>query len=163
MGGGIVINSSSQDIYIAFDAHQIGANGQNLDVVVPLHPGESSEKFTYDADAVVVANGQSISGAKEGSFKVSAGTVEVKDKDGKLVLSGDATYHAMKHRTNPADRSGYQPASQTPQQWRMTKSQSQMESDRQRTAETRKTRERRAWEQKRRDFMSRLRNIFGGK
>lgn len=63
----------------------MGAKDTSLDVVIPLHPGESSETFTYDADAVVVAPDQNISGAEEGSFKVSAGTVEV--KDGKLESS----------------------------------------------------------------------------
>lgn len=147
-------------MYIAFDADQLDKGGKNLDVVIPLHPGESSEMFTYDADAVVIKSGQSISGATEGSFKVSAGTVEVVDKNGKQVLIGSATYRGMKNRENPADRSGYQSAKQTPQQWRISKTQADMERDRQTTASTREVRERRAWERRRRALWNKVKDIF---
>jgi hypothetical protein len=160
VGGGTVINNSSQVIYIAFDADQMGKGGTNLDVVIPLNPGESSETFTYDADAVIVASGQSISGATEGSFKISAGSVEIEDKNGKLVFIGNATYRAMKNRENPADRSGYQPNKQTPQQWQITKTQAGMERDRQITAATRESRERRAWERKRKELWDKIKKLF---
>jgi hypothetical protein len=95
-GGGTVINNSSQVIYIAFDADQMSSGSRNRDVIIPLQPGESSIAFTFDADAVIVSTGQSISGATDGSFKVSAGTVEIDDAGkGRLVLKGNQAYFAM--------------------------------------------------------------------
>jgi RHS repeat-associated protein len=118
VGGGTIVNSSSQTVYIAFDG-QMGT--RSTDYVIPLKPGESSERFTFDADAVVVAPGQNISGATNGSFKVSAGSVEITDgKKGGLVLAGSAVYRGMKGRSAPEARSGYQSATQTPPQWRLT-------------------------------------------
>jgi RHS repeat-associated protein len=140
VGSGTIINRSSQTVYIAFDAHRIGPNGSNLDVVIPLRPGESSEKFTFDADAVVVAKGQNISGAKSGSFKVGEGTVEIKDGvKGKLVLVGNAAYQ-MSKKAPEAQRSGYKNERQTPQQWKIKDTPAQMEADRQKTAATVKER-----------------------
>jgi RHS repeat-associated protein len=160
VGGGVVINSSSQDVYIAFDADRLGDGGANLDVVIVLHPGETSEAFTYDADAVVVAPGQSIGNATSGSYKVSAGTVEIKDQDKKLAIAGNPTYFAMKKRENSADQSGYQDANRTPQQWRISKTQADMERDKQRTAATREARESQAWQRKRNELWSKLKSVF---
>jgi len=86
VGGGTIVNNSSQTVYIAFNTRM---GTRSTDYVIPLKPGESAEKFTFDADAVVVAPGQNISGATNESFKVSAGSVEIKDgKKGSLVLAG---------------------------------------------------------------------------
>jgi RHS repeat-associated protein len=129
VGGGTMVNSSSQTVYIAFDG-QMGT--RSTDYVIPLKPGESSEEFTFDADAVVIGPDQNISGATGGSFKVSAGSVEIKDgKNGSLVLTGSPTYFAMKNRSNPEARSGHQSAAQSPQQWRLT-SEKKAETDKQR-------------------------------
>jgi hypothetical protein len=140
VGGGTIVNSSSQTVYIAFDG-QMGT--RSTDYVIALKAGESSEQFTFDGDAVVVAPGQNISAATSGSFKVSAGSVEIKDgKNGSLVLTGSPTYFAMKNRFNPEARSGHQGAAQTPQQWRLTP-EKKAEADKQRqqassTLETRR-------------------------
>lgn len=116
-------------------------NHSNLDAVVPLHPGESSESFTFDADAVVVGAGQTISGKTNGSFKVSAGSVEIKDgKDGKLVLFGSNAYFAMKKRADPEGRAGYQPEEKTPEQWKIHPTPAQMNHQRQTTSATVKQR-----------------------
>jgi RHS repeat-associated protein len=53
-GGGTVVNNSSQTVYIAFDG-QMGM--RSTDYVIPLKPGESSQQFSFDADAVIVAPG----------------------------------------------------------------------------------------------------------
>jgi hypothetical protein len=89
-----------------------------------------------------VAPGQVISGAKRrSSFKVSAGSVEIKDgKDGQLVLAGSAVFRAMKSRSEPEKRSGRQPESKTPEQWKIKESPEQMEKQRQATGATVKQR-----------------------
>jgi hypothetical protein len=134
-GGGTVVNKSSQIVYIAFDT-QMGS--RSSDHVIPLRPGESSERFTFDADAVVVASGQSISDARSGSFKISAGSVEIRDgKNGNLVLLGSPAYFALKNRSDPEARSGHQSAAQTPQHWRpVTQTPAEAEKQRQQTAAT---------------------------
>jgi RHS repeat-associated protein len=163
IGGGVVINNSSVDIYIAFDADQMNADGSNLDAVIPLHPGESSETFTFDADAVVVGPNQSISGATGGSFKISAGSVEVVDgKKGKLKLRGNATYYAMKERAEP-DQSGYQSAARTPQQWKITKGQADMEKERKSTAASVKQREENVRRRTMETYWKKVKGFFSGK
>jgi hypothetical protein len=117
--------------------------------VIPLRPGESSEKFTFDADAVVVARGQNISGAKNGSFKVAEGTVEIRDgARGKLVLVGNASYR-MSKKAPEDQRSGHRPESKTPEQWKVNDTPARMEANRQKTAATVKER---YW-QKIKDFL----------
>jgi RHS repeat-associated protein len=136
--GGFVVNNSSQDIFIAFDTGNLRSNGKNLDVVIPIHPGEDSDKFTFDADAVIVGPGQNISGAEDGSFKLSAGSVEVKDgkKKGQLVLVSNITYRGMKGRTKISDRSGYLSKTETPEQWKINQTPEQMEGQRREASAT---------------------------
>ena len=160
-GGGTVVNNSSQDIYIAFDADQMGIAGGNRDVVIALHPGESSTTFTSDADAVIVGPGQDIGGAKNGSFKISAGTVEIDDAGkGKLALKGNPSYFAMKNRSDPKDRSGYQSGDQTPKQWKLTKTQAEMERDRQETAATAKSRSERTRKREINEYWAKIKRVF---
>jgi RHS repeat-associated protein len=153
VGGGTIVNNSSQTVYMAFDT-QMGT--RSTDYVIPLKPGESSEQFTFDADAVVVGPGQNISGATNGSFKVSAGSVEIRDgKKGNLVLADSPVYFAMKNRSNPEARSGHQPASQTPQQWKLKpQTPAEAEKQRQQTAATVDTRR----EQKRSERWERIKD-----
>ena len=120
VGGGVVVNSSNRDVTIAFDAEDTSGKSAGKDMILTLHQGESSTKFTPDADAVLIEPGQNINGKTSGAFKISVGAVEITNgSDGKLVLSGNGLYFAMKSRDNPEDRSGYQPASQVPPQWKL--------------------------------------------
>jgi RHS repeat-associated protein len=137
-GGGKVVNSSSKDVYIAFDADRLGQKkGTNLDVIIPLHSKESSSEYTFDADAVIIGPGQKISGHTEGSFKISAGSVEIVDgKNGELILRGDFLYFKAKDNSDPEKRSGPLPADKTPPQWKMNKSPAEMDKERGRTSST---------------------------
>jgi len=114
-GTGEVFNDSSQTIWIAFDADGLGADGNNLDLRIPLKPGESSATFTSDADAVIVAPGQTIDGKGSGAFKVRLGTVTVTD-------GGDSGELEMK--TNSAQKvdlgQGHQ--KNPPKQWQLKNS-----------------------------------------
>ena len=144
-GGGKVLNSSSKDVYIAFDADRLGEKkGTNLDVIIPLHSKESSGKYTFDADAVLIGPGQKISGHTEGSFKISAGSVEIVDgKNGELILRGDVIYFAAKDNSDPEKRSGYLSADKTPSQWKMDKGLAEMAKERGLTSSTLQSREER--------------------
>jgi RHS repeat-associated protein len=162
VGGGVVINLSNRDVSIAFDAEDTSGNTAGKDMILTLHQGESSTQFTPDADAVLIDPGQSISGRTSGVFKVSAGTVEItNNSDGKLVLSGDTMYFAMKNRENPEDRSGYQPANKVPPQWKLQqKSSVDMERDRRQMELTQEARKKHHDERKRQERWNKIKAWF---
>ena len=108
----VVTNNTSQQVWIGFDADQMGSSGTNLDVRIPLAPGESSASFTPDADAILVAPGQTIDGKSDGAFKVRFGTFTLTEaKDGKIQMSTPLGYKidpTIGHNKNP------------PAQWKLT-------------------------------------------
>lgn len=138
-----IVNNSQQTVWIAFDADQMGPGGTNLDVRIPLKPGESSAKFTTDADAVIVAPGQKINGESGGAFKVRFGTVTVEGgKKGELKLQTNVVQKA-----DPGQ--GHQQKPQ--QQWALRKEDvKNQDKTRQETARTKPERERRIKEREER-------------
>jgi RHS repeat-associated protein len=79
---GVIVNRSSATIWIAGD---VG----NKTYVIPLEPGESSDSYFKDADAVVIDPGEltpkgavvepSVEGKQSGAFKIGVSEVEVSD------------------------------------------------------------------------------------
>lgn len=154
--GGVIVNNSDQDIYIALDATSLVAGQANADVIIPLRPGESSNKFTSDADAVVVGSGQTISGANSGAFKIGVSSVEVRNgKNSGLVLVTGAAYQAQAK----AGAAGYQ--ANPPAQWQMhgTQTPAQQEKARQELARTRHQREQVFIKQQQRSAREKIRDF----
>ena len=67
---GVVVNNSNQTIWVAGDHN-------NRVVVVPLKPGERSDAYLVDTDAIIPGPSQSIDGQRSGAFKIGASTVSV--------------------------------------------------------------------------------------
>ena len=90
---GVIVNQSSEVIWVAGDV------GEKT-YVIPLKPGESSDKYFGDADAIVIDPGvvtskgallgSSIEGETEGAFKIGISEVAVND-DGPMNLDLDRT------------------------------------------------------------------------
>jgi hypothetical protein len=83
---GTVTNNSPVTILIAADMNGVTA-------VVALHPGESSQEFFEDTDAIVIAEGQTIDGEESGAIRIGTTDVEVAgnvSEDGSADLEIDA-------------------------------------------------------------------------
>lgn len=138
-----IVNHSQQTVWIAFDADRLGPGGTNLDVRIPLKPGESSSRFTTDADAVIVGPGQKINGETGGAFKVRLGAVTIQGgRTGELQLRTSVVQKVdpgQGHDSNP------------PQQWVLRKEDvKNQQQTRQETERTKPQRERRIREREKR-------------
>ena len=135
----MVTNNTSQRVWIGFDADRLGDSSSNLGVRIPLAPGESSARFTPDADAILIAPGQTIDGQSGGAFKVRFGAFTLTEaKDGKIQMSTPFLYKAdpsIGHNKNP------------PAQWKLTeadiKNRQEKEQLKKKLKETRAEREKR--------------------
>jgi len=95
---GTVVNRSTQTILIAGDT-----GGRT--VVIPLDPGESSDDYLQDTDAIVVGSGQDIDGATSGAFKLgTSDTVVTGTEAYNLRIDRDMEYFL----SYAAKRAGYQ-------------------------------------------------------
>jgi hypothetical protein len=137
--GGVVINNSNQVVWIAFDAdNQALGSANNLDARIPLYPGETSNTFTSDADAIIIAPGQQIEGEQAGSFKLSGGQYVVTATRGGSLQFSKSWYYKI-------DRDAGHKLP-TLQQWQITPAEARnpqgKAAERQQTKGTRSQRER---------------------